>query len=147
MKVHSPGVITRVSQASSTHSAIAVKGEVTTKAVKPRVVPTSPAGRAKRISGTARASSATQSSLPLEPESAMAKGEAKVIAVRIATRRVFFIIIVVKISPTVVNSSFRSLRITLPAPMGRKNKPKGAGPNGAKEYSEGRQPWIQRCDS
>ena len=102
-----------MSQASSTHSAIAVKGEVTTKAQKPRVVPAKPAGRAKRRSGTARAGSATASlSLPLEPVSAMAKGEARAIIVRIVTRRVFFIVIGVKSLVSPVNSSFCYLGIT-----------------------------------
>ena len=113
MNVHSPGVITKVSQASSTHSAIAVNGEETTKAAKPSVVPARPAGRAKRRSGTARAGSATASLLPLEPVSAMAKGEARVITVRIATRRVFFIIIDVKSGLDFVNNSFCCLETTL----------------------------------
>lgn len=115
VKVHSPGVITRVSQASSTHSAIAVKGEVTTKAAKPSVVPASPAGRAKRRSGTARAGSATASLLPLEPVSAMAKGEARAITVRIATRRVFFIIFGLRNSSLYVNSPFPG-QATFPSP-------------------------------
>jgi hypothetical protein len=70
-----------------------VKGEDTTKAVKPTAQPAKLTGRTTKRSGIAmKACSTEQSSLlPLEPESAMAKGEAKAITVKIATRRVLFI--------------------------------------------------------